>query len=460
MAPSDIGHQRGPPILGPCRHCGENAAMYADSSQERWYKNMVSRGDLTCMPFQCVECRQKGSGVPLPESPAPPPSPTPRFDTLSSTPTPSPTPPQTQSPAFAASPSAPTPSPPSPLSPVDGPENELVRTQGDPRRAQDALAAAATIAALRLKNSELERRLAETKLASAQERLVSVEAMLAAARAELKIKRPRPRTSEDERDADRNESRPGGWGAAGMRGGRAGKPHSAGGGHAAPAKAPSSGRGVPPSRAPPKAAAAPRADTPSFRAVRASAGATSAGDDAFQFGGGAADLLAADARERDFEAPRTAQPRLLEPQMFTPSRSPLTSSPPPRKSPPLLTPFSRGPSPPPAPAPPPAPSKAAFSAPRFDPGGRLYAVVEASPGAATAHLDRRGAMPQDEDAAPLGGGGGGSEDSVEDGDSDYEGGSGDDEDSAEDDESDYESGGGGEDDGMPPTQLDRRGATP
>ena len=176
MAPSDIGHQRGPPILGPCRHCGENAAMYADSSQERWYKNMVSRGDLTCMPFQCVECRQKG-GVPLPKSPAPPSSPTPRPDTRSSTPAPSPTPPQTHSPAFAASPSSPTPSPP-PLSPVDGLGTELVRTQGDLRRAQDALAAAATIAALRLKNSELERRLAEERLASAQEKLASVEAML------------------------------------------------------------------------------------------------------------------------------------------------------------------------------------------------------------------------------------------------------------------------------------------
>ena len=93
----------------------------------------------------------------------------------------------------------------------------------------------------------------------------------------------------------------------------------------------------------------------------------------------------------------------------------------------------------------------------------MYAVVEASPGAATAQLDRRGATPQDESATPLEGGDGGSEDdedSVEDGEFGYEGGSGDDEDSAEDDESDYEGGGGGEDDGVPPTQLDRRGATP
>ena len=60
-------------------------------------------------------------------------------------------------------------------------------------------------------------------------------------------------------------------------------------------------------------------------------------------------------------------------------------------------------------------------------------------------------MPQDENATPLEGGEGGSEDV---------------EDSGEDGESDYEGGGGGEDDdpeedsGMPPAQLDRRGATP
>ena len=120
--------------------------------------------------------------------------------------------------------------PPSPpLSPVDGLVTELVRTQGDLRRAQDALAAAATIAALRLKNSELERRLAEEKLASAQEKLASVEAMLTAARTELDIKRSRPRTPGDERDADRNASRPRGELAAGVRGGRAGMPRSAGG---------------------------------------------------------------------------------------------------------------------------------------------------------------------------------------------------------------------------------------
>ena len=69
MAPSDIDHQRGPAILGPCRNCGDNAAMYADSSQERWYKIKVSRGELNCMPYQCVECRKKGSGeTPRPDA--------------------------------------------------------------------------------------------------------------------------------------------------------------------------------------------------------------------------------------------------------------------------------------------------------------------------------------------------------------------------------------------------------
>ena len=62
MAPSDIDHQRGPAILGPCRKCCGNAAMYAESSQERWYKNMASRGELNCIPYPCVDCRKRGSG--------------------------------------------------------------------------------------------------------------------------------------------------------------------------------------------------------------------------------------------------------------------------------------------------------------------------------------------------------------------------------------------------------------
>ena len=115
---------------------------------------------------------------------------------------------------FSAPPSPPTLSP-HPLSPVGGLVTELVRTQGDLRRAQDALVAAESTETLRLENLDLERRLAEAdavaaqeKLASAQEKLASVKAMITTARSELKIERSRPRTPGDKPDTNSNGPRP------------------------------------------------------------------------------------------------------------------------------------------------------------------------------------------------------------------------------------------------------------
>eukprot|EP00614_Pseudopedinella_elastica_P003596 CAMPEP_0172602974 /NCGR_PEP_ID=MMETSP1068-20121228/23161_1 /TAXON_ID=35684 /ORGANISM="Pseudopedinella elastica, Strain CCMP716" /LENGTH=168 /DNA_ID=CAMNT_0013404521 /DNA_START=212 /DNA_END=714 /DNA_ORIENTATION=+ len=166
--------------------------MYADSSLERWYMKVVSRGELNCMPYQCAECRKKSSGDPLSNSPTPTPPTIPRPGARSSLPTNPPTPPPTHPPRFTTPPSSPTTSPP-PLSPVDGLVTELVRTQGDLRRAQDALVLAESTAALHFENTGLNRRLAEAAAVAARNELASLKVMLTTARAELKIERPRPR---------------------------------------------------------------------------------------------------------------------------------------------------------------------------------------------------------------------------------------------------------------------------